>query len=708
MMEKGKEIWSKLAPGDALQKSGDYGGQNDKLPKKEAYSKFDNFFVTIVEEIADINCKILLHVTSLVSNSRIIQNTSFSDSLFASEFLEIKENVCASINLFEDYFVRMSKSSKHWSSNNETESEYGENTCTKEEDLAWGNVEEGREEKLLSFRRFDRASLRFHLFVEICKLKSYYFVLCNRLIPRSVNIPRSPWEPFVSPASPASTRGGDDASSYAISDFPVIKTWKLALDRKCVSKEKAEYYCNDSCSLWSKKSPNDPASSSSSSSSRNDKKKDEEKKISLFSQSDLEECFRIVMCRWKMVDYHEELERYISLLVYRMCCIISFNGTAERCFSSEDKDETKSQKYITSESYYLDVPEFTCWMPFSSGRGDKKLLRKICNFDYIHRQESRFFDIMEKFHRMNFRRIMIEIKELPPKMPSVESDRYVLSIDDVASFFKEWIERWCKNDEFASFSSSDLRNRYLKLLLPSCDVQWLKYAYPTEPPTVTNTFRNMHETTYEMMVLEAGRSAASIIGENSVSTRKLYDEVVFQTLETLFLDCDEGNGIAPPGDVRLSHLRELLFKEEIEDMCIKHSHIVRKPFLAYVFSRLYVHIYRYADVVSDKYVSHSEKTNAEEEGKYDDKKKINFVVRRVLPPDVNPNEIVNPLVRKNMVLYACVQDENIYKVLGRLFIMLRDYFPNSKKTKALWNRLNREMFLFKSSAPNPKDDKKTN
>lgn len=656
-----------LPPWDNVSKSGNMESAIDE-PTKEYYKEFDVFYDERIREITKCNAGIISCTLGIVSAIVIRTNDSPSPPPAPEDrgdvFSNIKDTMRACVNIMEDYFVQMTKLSIYWTRNNQV------TICEVPVVSEGRDKEEVQKNRSVDIDAFSKASRRFHLFVELCKLKAYFFVFYNSLV-RVAGKNGNPWDSL-------------QACGVKISDFPTMVSWKLAFPRRSASREKNVPFAEEEHAMWY------PVSDGIAEKKKTATVGDTERKISLFSQFDLEECFRILLYRWKMVDYHDELEKYVSLLVTRACCLIAFNGESERFRTPRSKNavavSTAAKPDVSSRNPYLDVETFFFTI---TDRTISPNPVRLCNFDYVHRQECRFFEIMEKLHRMNFRRILIRSPTsssttIPPLVPNKED------VKSVSAFFESWIKRWSTGSTVAS-STSELRNRYLQLLMPTCDVWWLKYLYPSQPSNVTNVFRKLHETTYQAMTVEAGRSPAEVVMEKSVATRKLRDELIFQTLETLFLNCDDGPGgtSGTASDVQRSSLREFLLKEDIEDSVISATNTIHKPFLAYLFSRLYVHFYRHSRTMAGGGGSSSSATS--NEGRDGTLRKE---VVRILPYIFNPNHILNPNARKALVLYACVDDETIYDVLGRLFIYLRDFFPRSKKTLGLWKRLKEHMYAF--------------
>lgn len=431
----------------------------------------------------------------------------------------------------------------------------------------------------------------------------------------------------------------------AIFDFPNIKEYEVCKPRFTTKKE----FYDETNSIWIKlgrllfdnsSTPDSSAKGNGTSSLRTPQSTVlVEKPISLYTQSDLEDAFRLLMYRWKTVEYHRELGAYVELLMDRAAFLIVFSGSAE--------GHGQQHHNHAPINHYIDCKDFITKTPNGVA----------VTFDYLYRLEIRFESILFKLNRLNLRRSIINTQE--SALGDTDSGQY----EFLATFFKQYVFKWA-NGPMAALNSDGNRNRYMILLVPPGDEVWLSYLYPLDSvSTVDTIFKKLHPDVSETLINESTTPVATTILRNSVSVAKVRDEIVMQAIESIFSFVgDNSRNLKPIINGNFSFKHKFLFDELSEDSLLsKEFKLSKKPFLAVLFSRYMVH-------------------------------------RAALPPGLNAIHPVVPAVdvlpetiKRRTVLHAYQGDATVYHALARLMIILRTEFPKSKITHHVWACIKKEV-----------------
>lgn len=492
-----------------------------------------------------------------------------------------------------------------------------------------------------------KTSFRNHLLLELLKLR-----ILNNL--------------FDSTKFPSYNKSIDKYQTKTIAHFPGIASFELFKSRPTTKRELHD----ESSSLWVKYAHilhNTNSSQSEQGSRKNNKNTNEviketmllvEKPIMMYTQNDLEDAFRLVMYRWKMVDYNKDLALYVDLLMDRAAYLIIFNGTSEGLHASRynvsGTHTTHSNRYLDSKQFYELISDGLC----------------ITNFDYAYRMELRFYALLFKLNRLFLKRSIIVKSPIPEKSAG--------SYEAIAQFFKKYAFNW-SNSPMAELNKDVNRNRYMSLLIPPGDQEWLSYLFPLDSAsTIDSIFKKLHKEVSETLINEACTQVSSIFLKNSVSVTKLRDELVLQSVETIFafVGNNASKSLKPIINGNFSFKHRFVITEDIEDATMSNEYCFsKKPFMALLFSRYMVHK-TYHTVLNN---------NSNDGG---DTSEIIQKLKTILLSNTIP--MPNNIKKRN-VLFAYQEDPTIYHALSRMVILLASDFPDSKLTFHIWSCLLKEM-----------------
>jgi hypothetical protein len=262
------------------------------------------------------------------------------------------------------------------------------------------------------------------------------------------------------------------------------------------------------------------------------------KPILLYSQFDLEESFRLLLYRWKTINYHMEIVDYTKLLLLRSFFIIIFGGRSEKL----GHDLSKS---VFDANY-------------TPG-------------DYIYRMTIRFFYITEKIFKFECFRTLSRFSNLT-FIPNFEQEHEIIT-KKLQSICLIWVK-----SESSKFYSDTIRKRHLELQVPPGDDDWLKYISPFEAIMVNNILEKLHSTAYGIISETANKSLEEIIVTKPIPISKLHDELVLIIVNLFFADYEQ-----------FSFKDEFVYDEMKEGKLINRQCKLDKPFLAVLFSKFLVH-----------------------------------------------------------------------------------------------------------------------
>lgn len=359
------------------------------------------------------------------------------------------------------------------------------------------------------------------------------------------------------------------------------------------------------------------------------------KLILLYTQTDLEEAFRFLLYRWKSVNYHLDIDNYVKLLLIRASMIMTFKNYGVE-FANGFSNKGHDNDDVDLENLYLNFKDITF-------------------YDYQYKMEVRFYYILEKLSRFHsFRKlthVQLENENLKFNL-YYESEALTATKTHalITQFLIDLTTKWASS-QMGRFQAGRVRKRYMELLVPVGDKEWLEFISPTEPLTVTNILEKLHDNIYEMISKEANTPLSTILSEKSASIVKLHDEIVLTSVEMLFSDTkDISNGF--------SFIHNFYYNEINEDRLINTNKILKEPFLAVLFSKILVHYQ-----VPCSHLKNIKESNL------------------ILLDSSNQSNC------KQLVLTCVTNDSSIYHVIATLLILLKRDFPQSKKTTHMWQKL---------------------
>ncbi len=371
-----------------------------------------------------------------------------------------------------------------------------------------------------------------------------------------------------------------------------------------------------------------------------------EKKILLYSISDLEEAFKMILFRWKLIDFCDDIPGYVNLLLDRMALIIFFQSNCEHVGTNVDEqmhinkemlEETNRQKKNSTIinkkepflNIYLDETQYTKTKSEVKTLSDSKL-----TFDYLYRSELRYHVLTYKLNKLSLRR------KLNKEIIS-DTNNYL----ELASFFETYIKKWATSAH-AEYYEDKMNKRHLDLLIPPGDDRWVNFFYPYDhTSTPDGIIKKLYKDLYQTKTKEAITKISDIIKKRSVSNIKFHDELVMIGIEPTFSDTIVGSN-------KKFSFQERFFKNENDEENLFSSEYVysQKPFLAIFFSRIMVHTFYKKPIIS-------------------------------ISTDI-------PLtVQKRVILEVYNEDATIYHAIARLLIILQKKHQHSTITKFLWEKV---------------------
>lgn len=339
-----------------------------------------------------------------------------------------------------------------------------------------------------------------------------------------------------------------------------------------------------------------------------DELKEQPKLILLYSLFDLEESFRFLLYRWKSINYHIKLEKYVNLLLTRVSMIITFNFRVENLYN----------KNIRSE--FINLNE------------------TISEHDYCYKMCIKIYHIIEKLHRFNTFRTLVNIKHLDNDYSSIHR----LMVINLKSWCNEWV-----NNQNSKFYMDMVRKRHLELQLPPGDDEWLSYAFPFEPLTHNTIFEKLHCSIFPIISENANMPINDILTLKHSFLSKLHDEIVITAVDLLFL-----------GFENYSFSKQYYYNENSETRLITKHYKINHPFLAVLFSKILVH-------VQDLTLIDNSST------KYETIKTSNL---KIYDSD-------DRLKYKDLILYCVTNDNTIYESIATLILLLKKLNTNNNNSQ---------------------------
>ncbi len=393
---------------------------------------------------------------------------------------------------------------------------------------------------------------------------------------------------------------------------------------------------------------------------------DRPKCIMLYSMCDLEHAFCFLFYGWTLVNYSADLEQYVQALLNRTSMLLCFKNTGVECFSCPA---------LYNAEVFMDHTEFI--LPGFQFRDS-----------YLYRMSLRFYYLLEKLNRFRNMRCIVRYKENNLKFLGEHEAIY----GKITEYFMKWCDQWASG-QMGEIAQEGIRKRYLELLVPPGDKEWLIFDMPTEAVTVTNIISKLHEKLSEVIFRKTNTKIADIIkkglGEdkkfgsdigNVGAIQRLHDEIVLRAIEPLFTDNSEDVAKA------FSFTEMFVFNEEREDAIFtRHAQLAEKdyPFFAFLFSRLVVHVR-----ASMEEFEQSPPASGEAEGPYTLSKlslaqKSQFYRLAAAPGILDMYEPT--------ILTAILTDKTIYAALAHFMIIMLLAHPKSQETQYLWTKLNSAM-----------------
>jgi hypothetical protein len=209
---------------------------------------------------------------------------------------------------------------------------------------------------------------------------------------------------------------------------------------------------------------------------------------------------------------------------------------------------------------------------------------------------------------------------------------------------------------------------------------------------VDSIFKKLHNEVSETLINEACTQVSSIFLKNSVSVTKLRDELVLQSVETIFafVGNNASKNLKPIINGNFSFKHRFVITEDIEDATMSNDYCFsKKPFLALLFSRYMVHKTHHS--IIDNNNNNNNNSTADKSSNSSSNCSTTEVIQ-----SLNPTKLTIPIllphnIKKRNVLFAYQEDPTIYHVLSRLVILLASKFSESKLTFHIWTCLLREM-----------------
>jgi len=266
--------------------------------------------------------------------------------------------------------------------------------------------------------------------------------------------------------------------------------------------------------------------------------------------------------------------------------------------------------------------------------------------EYMVRMEIRSYYIFEKLLRFNGFRRLYETKFSDKKDVELHGK--------IAEGLKKWCVEWSKG-QMAKSIGDRIRKRYITIILPPGDLEWMKIVMPMETMTPGNVLEKLHGSVSEILTKEAGTEISKIIEKSSASIVKLHDEIVLEAMNSFFSDGKIANGF--------SFKESFFYDESKEDTYLNKEKMIKKPFLAVLFSRVQVHF----------------QTNLND-NKFGD-------LHMIRDCDLTSYDPGNALDLQHLVLNAISSDPTIYHSIATLAILLKNYYATSNNVLYIWEQI---------------------
>lgn len=254
------------------------------------------------------------------------------------------------------------------------------------------------------------------------------------------------------------------------------------------------------------------------------------KKISEFTQMELDESLKFLLYRWQLLDYHPELEIYVEALNFRMF----------QLFTYLQDENTMDSNSFRIEIFLPDVP-FVCSLETTGtdeayhnltrhGTNSRKTYKP--NASWLFRCQTRFYYLSSKLSTFTER-----IKKGTPDKPE---PLLMAGIDHVGrSWLKDWVIKRISNSH--STLNEQFSEEYLKCLLPPGDTEWASYAfYDNNTSGANGLLAKFHKNVYSILTKEASTDPETVIKRNDAKNVAIHDYLVLQTLHNYLKTATNG------------------------------------------------------------------------------------------------------------------------------------------------------------------------
>lgn len=239
------------------------------------------------------------------------------------------------------------------------------------------------------------------------------------------------------------------------------------------------------------------------------------KPVLSFTQMELEESLRVLLFRWQLVDFHEELRLYVEALSFRMFQLISCLHDERTLDAVEFRLEIK-----TFNEYYVRSLEKTGTMEgyydLSKHKNESPVPRRCFKYNasWFYKCQVRFFFLFNKLRFFTERTVLGNPNDIPP----LESN-----------FSMAWMKNWITWRIQLSHAAlrEEVAEEYISKLVPPGDTEWLAYAFYNAGSKNASRILEVHHKKYHsMLTKEASTKPDAIVTQKLPSCIGMHDWIV--------------------------------------------------------------------------------------------------------------------------------------------------------------------------------------